>query len=113
MTMAKPANGRTAKIWRDGQLVNWEDATIHVMSHVVHYGSSVFEGVRCYETPNGGAIFRAREGCLVGRAGAQDISGASGKAAPQQDQQRDAGGELVLRAAYDVLRATCRDIARR
>jgi branched-chain amino acid aminotransferase len=61
--MAKPANldGRTTKIWRDGQLVNWEDATIHVMSHVVHYGSSVFEGVRCYETPSGGAIFRARE----------------------------------------------------
>jgi len=59
--MAKPANGRTAKIWRDGQLVNWDDATIHVMSHVVHYGSSVFEGVRCYETPTGGAIFRARE----------------------------------------------------
>ena len=59
--MAKPANGRTNKIWRDGQLVNWDDATIHVMSHVVHYGSSVFEGVRCYETPSGGAIFRARE----------------------------------------------------
>ncbi len=59
--MTKAANGRTNRIWRDGQLVNWEDATIHVMSHVVHYGSSVFEGVRCYETPNGGAIFRARE----------------------------------------------------
>jgi branched-chain amino acid aminotransferase len=59
--MAKAVNGRTQKIWRDGQLVNWEDATIHVMSHVVHYGSSVFEGVRCYETPSGGAIFRARE----------------------------------------------------
>ncbi|HEU4995209.1 MAG TPA: branched-chain amino acid transaminase [Gemmatimonadaceae bacterium] len=58
--MAKPANAKT-KIWRDGQFVNWEDATLHVMSHVVHYGSSVFEGVRCYETPNGGAIFRARE----------------------------------------------------
>jgi branched-chain amino acid aminotransferase len=59
--MAKVENGRTTKVWRDGQLVNWEDATIHVMSHVVHYGSSVFEGVRCYETPGGGAIFRARE----------------------------------------------------
>jgi branched-chain amino acid aminotransferase len=59
--MAQPVNGRTKKIWRDGRLVNWEDATIHVMSHVVHYGSSVFEGVRCYETPSGGAIFRARE----------------------------------------------------
>lgn len=59
--MATAATGRTNKIWRDGQLVNWDDATIHVMSHVVHYGSSVFEGVRCYETPSGGAIFRAQE----------------------------------------------------
>jgi branched-chain amino acid aminotransferase len=60
-TPAPAPAGRTQKIWRDGQLVPWEDATIHVMSHVVHYGSSVFEGVRCYETPSGGAIFRARE----------------------------------------------------
>lgn len=60
-TPAPAPAGRTQKIWRDGQLVNWEDATIHVMSHVVHYGSSVFEGVRCYETPSGGAIFRGRE----------------------------------------------------
>ena len=59
--MAQPKTGRTAKIWRDGQLVNWEDATIHVISHVVHYGSSLFEGMRCYETPTGGAVFRARE----------------------------------------------------
>jgi branched-chain amino acid aminotransferase len=49
------------RIWRDGQFVEWSDATIHVMSHVVHYGSSVFEGIRCYETPSGGAIFRLRE----------------------------------------------------
>jgi len=41
--------------------VEWNDATIHVMSHAVHYGSSVFEGVRCYETPDGPAIFRLRE----------------------------------------------------
>lgn len=61
MTHTPAPSGRTQKIWRDGQLVHWEDATIHVMSHVVHYGSSVFEGVRCYETPSGGAIFRARE----------------------------------------------------
>src|SRR5882762_598752 len=59
--MPQAKTGRTAKIWRNGQLINWEDATIHVISHVVHYGSSVFEGVRCYETPRGGAIFRARE----------------------------------------------------
>jgi branched-chain amino acid aminotransferase len=49
------------RIWRDGNFVNWEDATVHVMSHVVHYGSSVFEGIRCYETPSGPAIFRLAE----------------------------------------------------
>ena len=54
-------NGRTDRIWRNGSLVDWNDATIHVISHVVHYGSSVFEGMRCYETPAGGAIFRAEE----------------------------------------------------
>ena len=59
--MSAPSSGRTQQIWRDGQLVSWEDATIHVMSHVVHYGSSVFEGIRCYETPGGPAIFRVRE----------------------------------------------------
>jgi branched-chain amino acid aminotransferase len=61
MAHHSPPNGRTSRIWRDGQLLNWGDANIHVMSHVVHYGSGVFEGVRCYETPAGGAIFRARE----------------------------------------------------
>jgi branched-chain amino acid aminotransferase len=45
-------------IWRDGDFVRWEDATIHVMSHVVHYGSSVFEGIRCYDGPAGPAVFR-------------------------------------------------------
>lgn len=54
-------NGATQKIWRDGVLVDFQDANIHVMSHVVHYGSSVFEGIRCYETPSGGAVFRLRE----------------------------------------------------
>lgn len=49
------------KIWRDGAFVEWQDATLHVMSHCVHYGSSVFEGIRCYETPDGPAIFRAAE----------------------------------------------------
>jgi branched-chain amino acid aminotransferase len=45
-------------IWRDGAFVRWQDATIHVMSHVVHYGSSVFEGIRCYDGPAGPAVFR-------------------------------------------------------
>jgi branched-chain amino acid aminotransferase len=52
---------KTDKIWHNGKLINWEDATIHVMSHVVHYGSSVFEGIRCYDLPSGPAIFRATE----------------------------------------------------
>ena len=55
------AKGPTAKIWRDGTLVDWADATIHVLSHVVHYGMSVFEGVRCYQTRTGGAVFRLRD----------------------------------------------------
>jgi branched-chain amino acid aminotransferase len=46
------------KIWMNGKLVNWDDANIHVLSHVVHYGSSWFEGIRCYETARGTAIFR-------------------------------------------------------
>jgi branched-chain amino acid aminotransferase len=48
-------------IWFNGELVEWDKATIHVLSHVVHYGSSVFEGVRCYETAKGPAIFRLRD----------------------------------------------------
>jgi len=49
------------KIWMDGKLVDWKDAKIHVLSHVIHYGSGIFEGERCYETPNGPAIFRLQE----------------------------------------------------
>ena len=48
----------TKNIWHNGQMVAWEKAQIHVLSHVVHYGSSVFEGLRCYAQPNGAAIFR-------------------------------------------------------
>ena len=50
-----------ARIWHNGRLVRWNEATVHVMSHVVNYGSSVFEGVRCYNLPTGPAIFRAQE----------------------------------------------------
>jgi branched-chain amino acid aminotransferase len=55
--MLKP----TAKIWHNGRMIAWDDAKIHVLSHVTSYGSSVFEGIRCYETPSGPAIFRVRE----------------------------------------------------
>jgi branched-chain amino acid aminotransferase len=46
------------RIWYDGKFVDWADATTHVMSHVIHYGSSVFESLRCYKTPRGTAAFR-------------------------------------------------------
>jgi branched-chain amino acid aminotransferase len=51
----------TANIWHNGQLIPWDKANIHVMSHVVHYGSSVFEGIRCYTQPNGAGVFRLQE----------------------------------------------------
>jgi branched-chain amino acid aminotransferase len=52
---------KTDKIWMNGQLINWDDAKIHVLSHVIHYGSALFEGARCYNTPKGPAIFRLKE----------------------------------------------------
>ena len=52
---------KTEKIWHNGKLIPWDNAQLHVMSHVVNYGSSVFEGVRCYSLPKGPAIFRASE----------------------------------------------------
>jgi branched-chain amino acid aminotransferase len=47
-----------AKVWYNGQLVSWDDATVHVSAHALHYGSSVFEGIRAYATPQGPAVFR-------------------------------------------------------
>ncbi len=48
-------------IWYNGQLIPWDDAKLHVMAHVVNYGSSMFEGIRCYQTAKGPAIFRLRD----------------------------------------------------
>jgi branched-chain amino acid aminotransferase len=53
--MAFPGTG---KIWMNGSLVEWKDANVHIASHIVHYGSGVFEGARCYDTKNGPACFR-------------------------------------------------------
>ena len=51
-----------SKIWLNGELVDWDEAKIHVLSHVVHYGYGVFEGIRCYETTDGRrAIFRLKD----------------------------------------------------
>ena len=49
------------KIWMNGELVEWDKATVHVLTHALHYGSGVFEGVRCYNTPKGPAVFRLRD----------------------------------------------------
>jgi len=65
-----PGSGKTTDVatpricdvvWHDGEFIKWNDARVHVMSHVLHYGSSVFEGIRCYATKRGPAIFRLRE----------------------------------------------------
>src|SRR5262245_58461240 len=52
---------KTEKIWHNGKFIPWDEAQLHVMSHVVNYGSSVFEGIRCYSLPSGPAIFRAAD----------------------------------------------------
>jgi len=51
----------TEKIWMDGELVDWGDATVHVLTHTMHYGSGVFEGIRAYPTARGVAVFRLRD----------------------------------------------------
>src|ERR1041385_3646302 len=59
MLMAKITE--TGWIWRDGEFVRWQDATVHVLAHSLQFGSSVFEGIRCYGTPRGPAIFRLED----------------------------------------------------
>ena len=49
---------KTEKIWMDGELVNWDDANVHILTHTLHYGSGVFEGIRAYPTSRGPAVFR-------------------------------------------------------
>ncbi len=50
-----------SKVWHDGEFIDWNDARVHVMTHAIHYGSSVFEGIRCYKTEDGSAVFRLPE----------------------------------------------------
>ena len=63
----------TEKIWFNGELVDWADATVHVGCHGLHYGSGVFEGIRCYETPDGPAVFRLTDHMARLRRSAQLI----------------------------------------
>lgn len=51
----------TQWIWRDGEMIRWEDAHVHILSHSMQFGSSLFEGIRCYKTPSGPAIFRLQD----------------------------------------------------
>ncbi len=51
----------TEKIWHNGEFIAWDEAKVHVLTHALHYGTSVFEGIRCYDTRNGPALFRLRE----------------------------------------------------
>ena len=62
MSVLPPSmSDRDGKIWMDGQMVDWRDAKIHVLTHTLHYGCGAFEGVRAYNTVDGTAIFRLEE----------------------------------------------------
>ena len=51
----------TEKIWLSGKFLPWNDAKVHVLTHTLHYGTGVFEGIRCYKTDAGSAVFRLKE----------------------------------------------------
>ena len=58
---ASSMSDRDGFIWMDGKFQPWREANVHILTHTLHYGMGVFEGVRCYETTNGSAIFRLAE----------------------------------------------------
>ena len=99
----------TETIWMNGEFVDWADAKVHVGVHGLHYGTGVFEGIRCYETPEGPAVFRLKEHLQrLDELGAAALHGAAvhGRRAPRGDAradrpQRPAG---VLRPPVRVLR---------
>src|SRR5512143_1669546 len=59
--VAKSKFDETLKIWMNGKMIEWKDATVHIAVHALHYGSSVFEGIRCYKTPKGSMILGLRQ----------------------------------------------------
>ena len=85
-------------VWKDGEFINWNDARVHVMSHVLHYGSSVFEGIRCYKTRRGPAVFRLKEHMQRLLNSAKIYRMDSGRTL---DELCDAAVELVLRSGLD------------
>lgn len=86
------------KVWKNGEFIDWNDARIHVMSHVVNYGTSVFEGIRCYETSKGSAVFRLPEHMqrLVNSAKIYRMDSPYSR-----DQFCDATVELIRRSGLD------------
>ena len=90
------------RVWFNGELVNHEDATIHVLSHVVHYGSSVFEGIRCYDTDRGPAVFRLREHLrrLVGSAHIHRMTADFSARPALRRRRRDDRGERARRVLH-------------
>jgi len=102
-----PGSGKTKDIatphicdvvWHDGEFIKWDNARVHVMSHVLHYGSSVFEGIRCYATKRGPAIFRLRDHMQrflnSAKVYLMDHQG-------KEDDFCDAAAELVRRSGLD------------
>jgi branched-chain amino acid aminotransferase len=81
-------------IWQNGRIKPWAEATTHVMSHALHYGSSVFEGIRCYDTPNGPAIFRLGDHTRRLFASAKIY-------------------EMALPYSLDEINAACREVVKR
>src|SRR6187551_3301246 len=98
----------TEKIWMNGELVDWADAKVHVGTHGLHYGSGVFEGIRCYETSKGPAVFRLRPPAAPARLCAPALHGApvhdrrAARRVPRADRRQRP--PRVLPAADRVLR---------
>lgn len=85
-------------VWKNGEFIDWDDARVHIMSHVIHYGSSVFEGIRCYNTTQGPAVFRLTEHMQRLRNSAKIYRMDS---AFTRDQFCDATLELIRRSGLD------------
>jgi branched-chain amino acid aminotransferase len=86
------------EVWKDGEFIKWDDARVHVMSHVLHYGSSVFEGIRCYKTKRGPAVFRLKEHMQRLLNSAKIYRMDTGLT---RDQLCDAAVQLVARSGLD------------
>jgi len=88
---------QTKWVWMNGQVVAWKDATLHVSSHALHYGSGVFEGIRCYETTQGPALFRLWDHLdrLYASAAVYEL-----KIPYSREQLAEATCEIVLRNGF-------------